>query len=432
MGQDAGDSGGLAGGLLLGGEVRGCLQDPGDRAGAFSRAGGRGDASPQVQGIHHSGDEFGDRQFGQGTAQGGDRGKHRVLGPELQLFPTCVPVRQRGERVEPVGVGGMVGHQGDHLDQRLGVRLVQQQGECGCDQASFPRGGQWHATTGTGDTCGPQRGADLGGVGVGAHQDRAAAGVGVAFGECADAVADPLEPHVLRCTTFGVWPGDGLAGCTGAVGGVGLRPDLRDAELHITGEQAAEQAVRQVQRGLPGAVGVGEDLGASGQPGGIGDRLDRRIHQCGVRAAEAVDGLFRVTDPDHLVDQAGELGEQGELQGAGVLELVDDEDPEPCGEGLAHRVPGRVSHPVAAQQTQGELFLVGEVDEAEGVLVVGVGAQAGRCGGEDEPDECVQVSAQRGVDENLRGGGDRPVGLLDRLGRRGHPGDLALGGLQPV
>ena len=243
-------------------------------------------------------------------------------------------------------------------------------------------------------------------MGVGAHQDRAAARVGVAFGECADAVADPLEPHALRCTTFGVRPGDGLAGGTGTVGGVGVRPDLRDAELHIAGEQAAEQAVRQVQRGLPGAVGVGEDLGASGQPGGIGDRLDRRIHQRRIGAAEAVDGLLRVTDPDHLVDQAGELGEQGELQGAGVLEFVDDEDPESRGEGLAHRVPGRLRHPVAAQQAQGELFLVGEVDEAEGVLVVGVSAQAGRCGGEDEPDQRVQVSAQRGVGENLRGGGD--------------------------
>ena len=44
-----------------------------------------------------------------------------------------------------------------------------------------------------------------------------------------------------------------------------------------------------------------------------------------VGPAESIDGLLDIADPDDALGALGETGKEGELDGAGVLELVDDE-----------------------------------------------------------------------------------------------------------
>ena len=61
-------------------------------------------------------------------------------------------------------------------------------------------------------------------------------------------------------------------------------------------------------------------LGVTGGQAGQGVEYER-----GVATAELVDGLLDVADEDRFVGQPGELQEQRELHGIGVLELVDEE-----------------------------------------------------------------------------------------------------------
>src|SRR5699024_9816848 len=79
------------------------------------------------------------------------------------------------------------------------------------------------------------------------------------------------------------------------------------------------------------------------------------------RGAEAVDRLRRVAQPDQVLGELAEGQEEGELDGGGVLELVDREQPEPG----ADRGAGALA---AAQHLQGEHLLVDEVHQPQLVL----------------------------------------------------------------
>ena len=241
------------------------------------------------------------------------------------------------------------------------------------------------------------QGGDHGGpLGVAAHQDRGAPG---GEGALVDPAADLLGDHrgmllrgdhpavMLRRLPHLEHP---AVRC--------LLPLCGDREPHPLqalagrGEHGGEHSVGEVDQQLLGAPGVGEVLDIAGPEHGAAalERGDDVAHQAGVGVTEAVDRLLRVSHPDLLVDELGEFEEEGELDGGGVLELVDREQPEAGGDRFPH--PRRV-----LQQAQRLHLLVDEVDQAQLALVGLVGLERLRGDVEDERDEVLQVLLPGGV-----------------------------------
>ena len=140
-------------------------------------------------------------------------------------------------------------------------------------------------------------------------------------------------------------------------------------------EGTSEDVAREIDERGAGSIGGGERLDGRraidrldrladqvGVGGGGCQRLDHRIHQRRIRAAEAVDRLLLITDPHGLARERGELEEDRELEWAGVLELVDKHEIDLTRE--------RRPHVRATEQLQCERLLVDEVDHAALALVL--------------------------------------------------------------
>lgn len=90
----------------------------------------------------------------------------------------------------------------------------------------------------------------------------------------------------------------------------------RQAEVFLKG--FSEEFVDEVDEVRGGAPGLAESacLFGSGHSG---------ENEFGVGTAKPIDGLLHVADPDDPLGALRETGEEGELDGAGILEFIDDE-----------------------------------------------------------------------------------------------------------
>ena len=119
-------------------------------------------------------------------------------------------------------------------------------------------------------------------------------------------------------------------------------------------EGRSESGVDEVDDALAAAVGGRQDLLRLG--GCRGDAIKGGLGQGAVGIAEAVDRLLRVPNPGAGVDQLGHRREDGDLQGAGVLELIDEYPADAFPQALRHR---RVT-----QDLERQGFLIDEIHQA--------------------------------------------------------------------
>ena len=141
-----------------------------------------------------------------------------------------------------------------------------------------------------------------------------------------------------------------------------IDPRLRRRHAHLReggregvveeGDEAGTAAPVPVERGFL-AAGRPLDLGCD-----VGDEI-------GVRAAEAVDGLLGVADPDARLGDPRHGDEDRELQGAGVLEFVDED-----GFDALAQLEFEIG---VAEKFQREAVLIDEVDEPPIPLVFLIG-----------------------------------------------------------
>ena len=145
---------------------------------------------------------------------------------------------------------------------------------------------------------------------------------------------------------------------------VGISRDEADAGLGepLPAEGADEELGGDVDERGPAAPGLRERLRLVASEEG----LDGGVHEPRIGAAETVDGLLLVAHPGAL-REPGEREEERELEGARVLELVDEDEVDLGRELFADGGP--------LEEPEGEGLLVGEVDDAALALVVGVGRE---------------------------------------------------------
>ena len=196
----------------------------------------------------------------------------------------------------------------------------------------------------------------------------------------------------------------------------------------MVGEGAGEDLAGQPDQLRPAAIGGAERLDAPAADGarrvvdqvGIdgrrGQGLDGRVHQRRVGAAEAVDGLLGIADPDRLSRERGQLEEDGELDGAGVLKLVHQDEIDLAGQLGADLL--------APEQLQRERLLVDEVDHAALALVLLISGEPVGGDAEEEPDHPVHVRAQSRVLDMAAGRSANAGGVNHRLLRRHVSGEF--------
>ena len=83
-------------------------------------------------------------------------------------------------------------------------------------------------------------------------------------------------------------------------------------------EGFCEELVDQVDKIRGGTPGFPESAGLFRTGDGGDDEF-------GVGPAESIDGLFHIAHPDDALGTLRETGKEGQLDGAGVLELINDE-----------------------------------------------------------------------------------------------------------
>ena len=197
-----------------------------------------------------------------------------------------------------------------------------------------------------------------------------------------------------------------------AASAIGLRrfepdPVGRDAALGERGREDVRRKAHELRAAAPRLAERGQRPAAVA----LEQRGDGRVHQRGVGAAKAVDGLFLVAHPDAPRRQRGERQKDLELQGAGVLELVDEHQVDLLAQDVLDCRP--------AEQIQGHRLLVDEVDEPPLALVLCVGFERPGRKVEHEFDRAAQVLPQARMAFDAAGGQpNRFVVLLRRHGRR--------------
>ena len=314
----------------------------------------------------------------------------------------------------------MVGQQVHQLGERQGVAEVQGHGQ-GCAQDPALAGGEdAHSLTGGRDAARGERLDHLLRLVVLAHQHGDVRGPDTGFGQqlhdavghgggvlreglAARALGDPrLQPP--RRVALRTAPGDGFL-CGGQ----------RDTFDGHVGEDAREDRVDQVQHRFLGAPGMGEVGDLALAPFGRAGLQQRQHveHEGGVGVAEAVDGLLGVPHPDLVLDQPAQLEEQLELDGGGVLELVDRQQAEAIPDGL-------LSPWTAADQLEGANLLIDEVDQPQIVLVLRVRVEGPGGRVHHQVDQLPRIGLQHRIGQQLVGDllGDSQQRSIHGLGVR--------------
>ena len=125
----------------------------------------------------------------------------------------------------------------------------------------------------------------------------------------------------------------------------------------------------------------------------LADIVDHIQAQTGIAAPEAVDGLLGIADEQHLIGQGGQAGKEGELDGAGILEFIHHQQPQPG----AQPVTGAG----VLKGAQHQILLINEVQQAPCLLEGREGRHDVRRGGEQAADEGRDVGVKAGAFKDL-------------------------------
>ena len=202
--------------------------------------------------------------------------------------------------------------------------------------------------------------------------------------------------------------------------------DSNAARLEIQGlECRTEGPVREIDESRPCPVGLWEGFLSAhrfgdDRPGGLKDQIR-------VRAAKTENSLLRIADPERPFGDLRDLEKQGKLNGAGVLELVD--------ENARQRLLQTFRHCGVIQELKRQVLLIDEVDQPMRLLVFRVQRERVGGGPVDPANVRFQVRAQfrmrgmhrRGVDEGFDDIGVPFCGIQLGQTRPPTPGEVASG-----
>ena len=314
----------------------------------------------------------------------------------------------------------MVGQQVHQLGECQGVAEVQGDGEGGPQDPPLTGGEDRRALTGGRDAACGESLDHLLGLMVLPHQHGDIGGPHPGLGQqLHDAVGH--RSGVLGERLFAGVLGDPRLQTTHGMPVCGAPQDRlrRGSERHAlwrhVREDAREDRVDQVQHRLLGAPGVAEvpDVPAAQLGGACLEQFQHLEHEGRVGIAEAVDGLLGVPHPDLVLDQPAQLEEQLELDGGGVLELVDRQQAEAIPDGL-------LSPWTAADQLEGANLLIDEVDQPQIVLVLRVRVEGPGGRVHHQVDQLPRIGLQHRIGQQLVGDllGDSQQRSIHGLGVR--------------